>query len=101
MEIKNIEYYKEFYTVSDPISTKSYRGTIENENDAFGLLLRGEYKPEKLEITHLEGGKEPGDLFWNHVNDPFSISEQVKDLLTDNNVSGLEFIPTTLKNKNN
>ena len=101
MEIRNIEYYKEFFTVSDPVSTKSYRGDIEDTNGDFGLLLRGEYKPDKLKITHLEGGKEPGDLFWNHVNDPFCVSEKVKRLLIDNNVSGLEFVPTIVMNKDN
>lgn len=101
MEIRNIEYYKEFFAVSDPISTKSYRGVIDDTNGDFGLLLRGEYTPEKLKITHFEGGKEPGDIFWNHVNDPFCISEKVKMLFTNNNISGLEFVPTIVKNKNN
>ena len=100
MEIKPIDYYKKFYIASDPVSTKSYRGNIEDENGDFGNLLRGEYHPDKLVITHLEGGKEPGELFWSHVNDPFCISERVKDLLIDNNITGIKFIPTIVKNKN-
>lgn len=100
MEIKPIDYYKNFHAVSDPISTKSYRGNIEDEKGDFGKLLRGEYHPDSLVITHLEGGKESGDLIWNHVNDPFCISEKVKDLLIENDVSGVKFIPTIVKNKN-
>ena len=101
MKIKTIEYYENYYSVRDPVSKKSYRGNIEDENGDFGKLLRGEYRPDNLVISHLEGGKEPGDLFWNHVNDPFCISERVKELMIGYKISGIDFIPTIVKNKNN
>ena len=100
MKIKTIDFYDSFYIVSEPVSKKNYRGNIEDDNGNFGKLLRGEYLPSHLEITHLEGGKEPGDLLWCHVNDPFCVSEKVRKILFDNEISGIEFIPTTITNKN-
>ncbi len=101
VEIKDFDYYSKFYLVRDPASKKSYRGNIKGNDGKFGKLLRGEYRTGHMEISHLEGGKEPNDLFWSHVNDPFCISEWVKNVLIEHNVTGLEFIPTVVRNKSN
>jgi hypothetical protein len=100
MKINTIDFYEKYYSVSDPASKKSYRGNILDKNGEFGKLRRGDYQPENLVITYLEGGEEPNDLFWSHVNDPFCISERVKDLMIHNKITGIKFIPTIVKNRN-
>ncbi|NQX93209.1 MAG: hypothetical protein HRT74_14000, partial [Flavobacteriales bacterium] len=99
MKLETTAFYKRFHEIVDPDSTRFYRGNIEDSNGDFGELTRGEYLPESLVITHSEGGKEPKDLFWNSVNDPFCVSDRVKNLMEENMITGVQYIPASVYNK--
>ena len=92
-------FFSNFFVVEDPASKKAFRGHITNDIGDFGRLLRTEHLISHLDIENLEGGNEPGDLFWNRVTEPICVNQKVIDLFKENNLTGWTTIPTTVKSK--
>lgn len=93
-------FFSNFFIVDDPLSKKNFRGKITDQINNPWLLIRSEIDLDKLTIEHLEGGQEPGSLFWNQVNDPFCIHNDLLDILRKNEISGWSAIPVTIESKN-
>ena len=86
--------------VNDPASKKNFRGEITGKIGDFAQLLRGEFTKKQIDVKHLEGGKEPSQLFWNTVCDPFCVNEEVLRILKENELTGWKAIPATVTDKN-
>lgn len=93
------DFFSNFFVVEDPASKKSYRGQIVNEPGSAFELLRAEYKTDHLDIMHLEGSNEPGSLFWNMVNEPFCVSQELAFTLREAGITGWTVTPANLLTK--
>jgi len=97
--MKYTDFFANFFVVEDPGSRKFYRGQILPEPEKNTGLLRAEYRIDHLEIHHLEGSGEPGNLFWNMVNDPFCINQSVADAFSQDNIQGWTATPASVLTK--
>jgi hypothetical protein len=93
------DFFSNFYVVEDPVSTKNYRGNIINQFEKSEDLIRNEYPVRQLDIKHMEGSIEPGNLFWNSVAEPFCISQPLVEILQQNKITGWATIPATVLTK--
>ena len=93
------DIFSNFFVVEDPDSTKNYRGQIVNDMDSNLKLLRAEYTPGHLTITHIAGSNEPGSLFWNRVNESFCVNQALVNMFQEKGIKGLTFTPATVLTK--
>jgi hypothetical protein len=97
--MENIDFFSNFFKVSNPLSTKNYRGEIINRSGGFADLLRSEQLSDRLEIKHYDGGKDPSELFWNVLQDPICVKNSIINILNSNNIKGWNKIPLIVSNK--
>jgi len=98
--MRDTEFFSNFFVVTDPASKKSFRGQFDNEVGEFGQILRNELEVTRLSVRYLDGGREPGTLFWNTVCDPFCLSNDILDILVSNGITGWSAVPATVTDKN-